>query len=148
PADSGAACSRDGDGLMETRHRRNGSAPARVRVGGGGLGYWGPNLVRNFSESPIFEVAWACDLRPETLDAVERRYPGLACTTQVEDVLRDAEVDAVAIATPVSTHYSLAMSALEAGKHVFVEKPLAASTEEVLHLTRVADASDLVLMPG
>jgi protoporphyrinogen oxidase/predicted dehydrogenase len=133
---------------METRHRRNGSTPARIRVGVVGLGYWGPNLVRNFSESPTFEVAWACDMRPETLDAVERRYPGIACTTQVEDVLRDPDVDAVAIATPVSTHYSLAMSALEAGKHVFVEKPLAASTGEVLHLTRVADASDLVLMPG
>jgi protoporphyrinogen oxidase/predicted dehydrogenase len=133
---------------METRHTRNGSAPARIRVGVVGLGYWGPNLVRNFSESPIFEVAWACDMRPEALDAVKRRYPGIACTTQVEDVLRDPDVDAVAIATPVSTHYTLAMSALAAGKHVFVEKPLAAATEEVLHLTRVADASDLVLMPG
>jgi protoporphyrinogen oxidase/predicted dehydrogenase len=133
---------------METQYTGNGSAPSRIRVGVVGLGYWGPNLVRNFSESPIFEVAWACDVRPETLDAVARRYPGIACTTQVEDVLRDPDVDAVAIVTPVSTHYTLAMSALAAGKHVFVEKPLAASTEEVLHLTRVADASDLVLMPG
>jgi protoporphyrinogen oxidase/predicted dehydrogenase len=133
---------------MATRHTRDGTASARIRVGVIGLGYWGPNLVRNFSESPMFEVAWACDLRPDALDAVARRYPGIACTTRVDDILRDADVHAVAIATPVSTHYTLAMSALAAGKHVFVEKPLAASTDDVLHLTRVADASGLVLMPG
>ena len=133
---------------MATRHRSDGSAPARIRVGVVGLGYWGPNLVRNLSESPLFEVAWACDVRPETLDPVASRYPGIACTTQFEDVLRDPDVDAVAIATPVSTHYALAMSALEAGKHVFVEKPLAASSEEVVHLTQVANANDLVVMPG
>src|SRR5215207_10697487 len=133
---------------MATRHRSNGSAPARIRVGVVGLGYWGPNLVRNFSETSLFEVPWACDVRPQTLDAVEARYPGIARTTQFEEVLRDPDVDAVAIATPVSTHYALAMSALEAGKHVFVEKPLAASSEEVVHLTQVANANDLVVMPG
>jgi len=123
-------------------------APGRIRVGVVGLGYWGPNLLRNLSESSMFEVAWACDVRPEVLDAIPRRHPGIACTTRVEDILRDADVDAVAIATPVSTHYALSMAALEAGKHVFVEKPLAASTEDVARLTRVADTEGLVLMPG
>ena len=126
----------------------NGSLPPHFRVGVVGLGYWGPNLVRNFSESPLFDVAWACDLRAEALAAIAARYPSIACTARVEDVLCDPEVDAVAIATPVSTHYALAMAALEAGKHVFVEKPLAASTDEVRHLMQVAKANDLVLMPG
>ena len=130
------------------RRTTNGSAPAPIRVAVVGLGYWGPNLVRNFSESAMFELAGACDLRQEALDAIARRYPGVACTTRYEDVLRDADVDAVAIATPVSTHYALARSALEAGKHVFVEKPLAAASEDILELTQVADGNDLILMPG
>jgi predicted dehydrogenase len=130
------------------RQTTNGSAPAPIRVALVGLGYWGPNLLRNFSESAMFELAWACDMRQEALDPIARRYPGIACTTRYEDVLRDSDVDAVAIATPVSTHYALARSALEAGKHVFVEKPLAAASEEILELTRVADGKDLILMPG
>jgi protoporphyrinogen oxidase/predicted dehydrogenase len=96
----------------------------------------------------MFELAGACDMRPEALDAIARRYPSIPCTTRYEDVLRDADVDAVAIATPVSTHYALARSALEAGKHVFVEKPLAAASEDILELTQVADGNDLILMPG
>jgi protoporphyrinogen oxidase/predicted dehydrogenase len=130
------------------RQTTNGSAPTPIRVAVVGLGYWGPNLLRNFSESAMFELAWACDLRQEALDAVARRYPGIACTTRYEDVLRDADVDAVAVATPVSTHFALARSALEAGKHVFVEKPLAAASEDILELTQVADGNDLILMPG
>ncbi len=130
------------------RQTTNGSAPAPIRVALVGLGYWGPNLLRNFSESAMFELAWACDMRQEALDPIARRYPGIACTTRYEDILRDADVDAVAIATPVSTHYALARSALEAGKHVFVEKPLAAASEDIVELTQVADGKDLILMPG
>ena len=130
------------------RQTTNGSAPAPIRVALVGLGYWGPNLLRNFSESPMFELAWACDMRQEALDPIARRYPGIACTTRYEDILRDSDVDAVAIATPVSTHYALARSALEAGKHVFVEKPLAAASEDIVELTQVADGKDLILMPG
>ena len=122
--------------------------PKRVRVGVVGLGYWGPNLVRNFIESPQFDVAYVCDLRPEVLETVTVRYPGTRVTTGYEDVLDDTQVDAVAIATPVSTHYPLAMAALSAGKHVFVEKPLANSVAEVMDLTRHAEAKGLVLMPG
>ncbi|HKI24391.1 MAG TPA: Gfo/Idh/MocA family oxidoreductase [Gaiellaceae bacterium] len=130
------------------RQTTDGSAPAPIRVALVGLGYWGPNLLRNFSESPMFELAWACDMRQEALDPIARRYPGIACTTRYEDILRDSDVDAVAIATPVSTHYALARSALEAGKHVFVEKPLAAASEDIVELTQVADGKDLILMPG
>jgi protoporphyrinogen oxidase/predicted dehydrogenase len=119
-----------------------------VRVGVVGVGYWGPNLVRNLIESPGFEVAYMCDLRPEALATVAGRYPSVAVTARFEDILRDEEVNAVAISTPVSTHYPLAMSALAAGKHVFVEKPLATSAEQVLELTRQAESNDLVLMPG
>ncbi len=120
----------------------------RIRIAVVGLGYWGPNLVRNLAESPAFDVACVCDLRPQALEAVSRRYPAVPCTTRYEEVLRDATVDAVAIATPVSSHYSLAASALESDKHVFVEKPLAASSDEVIELTEVADSKGLVLMPG
>jgi predicted dehydrogenase/protoporphyrinogen oxidase len=126
---------------------RGPSAP-RLRVGVVGVGYWGPNLVRNFTESSIFDVAYVCDLDAGALEPLARRYPAIATTTRFEEVLHDADVDAVAIATPVSTHYELAMSALRAGKHVFVEKPLAASAEHVLALTREAEANNLVLMPG
>jgi protoporphyrinogen oxidase/predicted dehydrogenase len=119
-----------------------------IRVAVVGLGYWGPNLVRNLAESAAFDLAYLCDLRPDALEAVLRRYPGIRSTTRFEEVLRDRDVDAVAIATPVSTHHRLAMSVLEAGKHAFVEKPLAASTEQVLELTAAAEANGLVLMPG
>jgi predicted dehydrogenase/protoporphyrinogen oxidase len=120
----------------------------RVRIGVVGLGYWGPNLVRNFAELPMFDVAYVCDSRPEALDPLAARFPGVARTTRVDDLLRDDDVEAIAIATPVSTHHRLAIAALEAGKHVFVEKPLAASTAEVLELTKAADANNVVLMPG
>jgi protoporphyrinogen oxidase/predicted dehydrogenase len=120
----------------------------RVRIAIVGLGYWGPNLARNFADSDRFEIAYLCDLRPQALDSVARRYVGIQCTTRYEDVLADRSVDAVAIATPVSTHYSLALAALEAEKHVFVEKPLAASSEHVVELTALAEAKGLVLMPG
>jgi predicted dehydrogenase len=120
----------------------------QVRIAVVGLGYWGPNLVRNLHELPEAEVAWICDRRPETFERVRRRYPTIPATTQLGRVLDDPDVDAVAIATTVSTHYELARRALEAGKHVFVEKPLAASSEEAVALARLADEQSLVLMPG
>jgi protoporphyrinogen oxidase/predicted dehydrogenase len=120
---------------------------AAVRIGVVGLGYWGPNLVRNLADAAAFDVSCLCDLRSQPLETLARRYPGIPCTTSFEEMLRD-EIDAVAIATPVSTHFPLAMAALEAGKHVFVEKPLAASSEQVVQLTEVAEERGLVLMPG
>jgi predicted dehydrogenase len=120
--------------------------PLRVAVVG--LGYWGPNLVRNLHELEQAEVAYACDLREEALAGVARRYPAVPLTTSYERVLADPDVDAVAIATSVSSHYALAAAALDAGKHVFVEKPLAASSAEALDLIERAARSELVLMPG
>jgi protoporphyrinogen oxidase/predicted dehydrogenase len=121
---------------------------ARVRIGVVGLGYWGPNLVRNLADLDSFEIAYVCDQRPAALEPIERRYTTVSSTTQFHELLADGDVDAVAIATPVSTHYALAKAALEAGKHVFVEKPLAASSDEVRGLMELAEERDRVLMPG
>jgi predicted dehydrogenase len=120
----------------------------RLRVAVVGLGYWGPNLVRNFHEVEDVEVAYICDLDEPALSAIGRRYPAVARTTSYAEVLADPTVDAVAIATPVSSHYRLALSALTAGKHVFVEKPLAASSAEATELIDLADERGLTLMPG
>jgi predicted dehydrogenase len=119
-----------------------------LRVGIVGLGYWGPNLVRNFAESVDAELAWLCDLSPEALEGVRRRYPAVRTTTSFEEVLADPAVDAVALATPVSTHFALAGQALRRGKHVFVEKPLAGSSAEAAKLLALARRRRLVLMPG
>ena len=124
------------------------SSVAPVRIAVVGLGYWGPNLVRNLAALPSFEVTHVCDLRPETLAAIGTRYPAIRQTTRVEDVLGDPDIEAIAIATPVSTHFKLAAAALAAGKHTFVEKPLATSVAEVLHLMSEADTNGLTLMPG
>jgi predicted dehydrogenase len=113
-----------------------------------GLGYWGPNLVRNFIDIVDAEVLQVCDRRAEALDATHRRYPWVKTTQQFEDVLDNDAVEAVAIATPVGTHFALASRALEAGKHVFVEKPLAASLDEAMTLVDFAESSGLLLMPG
>ena len=119
-----------------------------IRVAVVGLGYWGPNLVRNLHEVEDAEAALVCDVRPEALATIGRRYPAVRTTTDFGDVLADDTIDAVAIATPVSSHFELAARALESGKHVFVEKPLTASSDEALELIELADHHGLVLMPG
>ena len=119
-----------------------------IRVAVVGLGYWGPNLVRNLHEVEGAEAALVCDLRPEALATIQRRYPAVGTTTDFDTVLADETIDAVAIATPVSSHFELAARTLEAGKHVFVEKPLTASSDEALELIELADQHGLVLMPG
>jgi predicted dehydrogenase len=120
----------------------------RVRVAIVGLGYWGPNLVRNLHELPEAEVVGICDLHDERLEHVGRLYPGVERTRDFTSLLEDPGVDAVVVATPVSTHFELAAAALEAGKHVLVEKPMAASSEEALALVALADAKGVLLMPG
>ena len=120
----------------------------QVRIAVVGLGYWGPNLVRNLHEVDDAEVVWICDEDEAALGAVARRYPAVRTTRHFDDIVESESIDAIAIATPVSTHYDLALSALEADKHVFVEKPLAASSAEALELVELATARDLVLMPG
>jgi predicted dehydrogenase len=119
-----------------------------VRIAVVGLGYWGPNLVRNLYESTAAELVVVCDTREEALDRVARRYPRVRQTTEFANVLADAEVEAVVVATPIGTHFELARATLEAGKHAFVEKPLAASVAEGAELARVAAERGRVLMPG
>ncbi len=117
-----------------------------IKVGIVGYGYWGPNLVRNFFEIPGAEIAMVSDLQAERLKAVQMRYPTIKTTTRYEDLLQNQELDAIVIATPVSTHYELAMQALKADKHVFVEKPLAANSNDGLQLIEVADKRNRVLI--
>jgi predicted dehydrogenase len=124
---------------------QNGSA---VRVAVVGLGYWGPNLLRALFELDSVEVAYICDLDSDRLDRFSRRYPSARATRDLDNVLSDRTVDAVVIATPVFSHYGLATRALQAGKHVFVEKPLASSSAEASELIDLADQMDRVIMCG
>jgi predicted dehydrogenase len=117
-----------------------------IGVGVIGYGYWGPNLVRNFSETLGSRVVAVCDLRPERLVLVQGRYPAVETTTDYRELLANPRVDAVAIATPVRTHFELAMQALGAGKHVLVEKPLAATSEQAVRLIEEADRRNRLLM--
>ena len=117
-----------------------------VTVGLAGLGYWGPNLARNFDI--LAELAWICDLDGEQRAAFTSRYPRARSTADFAELLADPELDAVVIATPVPTHYALAKQALEAGKHVLVEKPPAMKGPEMDELVTLAAERDLVLMPG
>lgn len=111
-----------------------------------GYGYWGPNLVRNFANIEGALVAAVSDLDDRRLTMVKRRYPGVRTTVEYQDLLSDAQVDAIAIATPVQSHYDLALKALKSGKHVLVEKPLAQTSEQVSHLIEEAKRRNLVLM--
>jgi len=117
-----------------------------IRIGHAGLGYWGPNLARNFAE--LADLRWLCDLSPDLLAEHAARYPGARTTSDFEELLADPELDAVTIATPVVTHYDLAKQALQAGKHVFVEKPPAQSSSEAEELLALAEERGLVFMPG
>jgi predicted dehydrogenase len=119
-----------------------------VRVAVVGFGYWGPNLLRVLHELPEVDVDYVCDAREDALARVRRSVAAVSTTTSVEAVLADPEVDAVVIATPLLSHFSLARDALEAGKHVFVEKPLAGSLAQALELSQLADDLGQVLMPG
>jgi predicted dehydrogenase len=113
-----------------------------------GLGYWGPSLLRALVDVPGVEVAWICDQDADRLERFSHRYPGIAATTDFDEVLSDTGLDAVVLATPVFTHADLATRALEAGKHTFVEKPLAASTAEASGLIDLAERNERVLMCG
>ncbi len=119
-----------------------------VRVGIIGYGYWGPNLVRNFLEIKGVQVVSVCDAREERLALVQQRYPSIHVTRDAGDLLGDHQIDAVAIATPISSHFKLASRALECGKHVLVEKPLACSSEECIRLIELARQRQRTLMVG
>jgi len=117
-----------------------------IGIGVIGYGYWGPNLVRNFAEVAGAQMVAVSDLRPERLTSVSKRYPAIRCTTDYRELLKNDQVHAVAISTPVSTHFPLAMEALAAGKHILVEKPLAASSEQAQRLIEEAERRQLTLM--
>jgi predicted dehydrogenase len=119
-----------------------------VRVAVVGLGYWGPNLVRVLHELECAEIVAACDVDTAALAKIARRYPAVRLTSSFDELLADANIDAVAIVTSVFTHSELALAALRAGKHVFVEKPMAGSLEEAEALVAAAEERGLTLMPG
>jgi predicted dehydrogenase len=123
-------------------------ATATVGLAVVGYGYWGPNIVRNATERSELEMLALCELDPAKAAEFSRRYPGMPTTSDFEALLDDPSVDAVAIATPPRTHFRLAREALEAGKHVLVEKPLATTVAEAEALVELAERRGLVLMPG
>ena len=120
----------------------------QITVGVVGCGYWGPNLLRNFAENESAQLRWICDLDDARLQQFAPRYPSARATTSIDDVLDDDELDAVVVATPVPTHYELAKRVLDAGKHVFVEKPPAMRAAELEELCDLAEERGRVLMPG
>lgn len=117
-----------------------------IGIGIIGYGYWGPNLVRNFAENSSAKVVGVSDLREERLRLASSRYPGITVTPFPQELIEDPRIDAIAIATPVSSHHDLAMEALRAGKHVLLEKPLAASSDQASRLIDEALRRHLVLM--
>src|SRR5437764_653879 len=117
-----------------------------LNIGVIGYGYWGPNIVRNFYNTTNAHVVSVCDVNTQALDRVRRSYPSISVTTNPTDILDSPEIDAVAIVTPVSHHYSLAKRALENGKHVFVEKPFTRSVAEAEELIELADRKNLLIM--
>jgi predicted dehydrogenase len=124
------------------------TAAPPVRIGVVGLGYWGPNLARNFDRLPGSELAWICDTSPEALEHWTPQFPDSRAGSDVEELLADPGLDAVCVATHVPSHADLALRVLESGKHCFVEKPLAQSVEDAERLADAAAGSDRVLMVG
>ena len=119
--------------------------PAPLGIGVVGAGYWGPRLIRNFEANPGSRVRAVCDLDPNRLSSVTRTAPDLFGTTRLEELLARSDIDAVAVATPVGSHYEIARRVLESGRSVLVEKPLAASVAEAEALIELADRRGLTL---
>lgn len=111
-----------------------------------GLGYWGPNLARNISSSRKTQLLWLCDMDKKRLDQISAGYPAAKATEKLEEVLRDDNVEAVAIATPVDTHYRLAEACLSSGRHVLLEKPMTRTTAEAEALIELAEKKNCKLM--
>jgi predicted dehydrogenase len=121
---------------------------AIVRVGVVGLGYWGPNLARNMAALPGVELAWCCDASDERRERLAPTHRSTRFTADLDDLLADAALDAIVLATPVPTHAELARRVLAAGKHCFVEKPLAQSTADAQAVVDAAREADRILMVG
>lgn len=114
----------------------------KMHIGILGLGYWGPNLVRNFLITKGIEKVTGCDQKPDRLQFIKSRFPGVELTNSYQDLL-NSDVDAIAIATPVDTHFKAAKAALEAGKHIWVEKPFTSSSAQAEELIEIADQRNL-----
>jgi predicted dehydrogenase len=119
-----------------------------LKVGVVGCGYWGPNLIRNFTQLDSSEVVICADLSEERLAHMKRLYPHLETTKNYKDIFARDDIEAVVIATPPQTHHGIALQALQAGKHLFVEKPLGISTAECEEMVAEADKRKLKLMTG
>jgi predicted dehydrogenase len=117
-----------------------------IKIGVIGYGYWGPNLVRNYVANPGCEVVCVCDQSAKRLAAARASYPGVRVTTDAQELISDPTIDAVIVATPVSTHFELAMAALKAGKHVLVEKPIASTAEQAQRMIDEAARRGLILL--
>jgi predicted dehydrogenase len=117
-----------------------------IRIGVIGYGYWGPNIVRNFHTHESSEVTLVCDKNPKTRERLHKSHPGMAFTTDENEVLKSSTIDLIAVVTPVWTHYELAKKALENGKHVFVEKPFTCSVTQAEELIELADRKKLKIM--
>jgi predicted dehydrogenase len=133
-----------GDAAPETAM----AEPERVNVGVVGLGYWGPNLARNFAAIPGSELAWLCDPSAQARERLARSFPEVRSTGALEDLLQDPELDAVVLATPVPTHAELAIAVAKAGKHCFVEKPLATTAADAERAAQAAVQARTTLMVG
>jgi predicted dehydrogenase len=119
-----------------------------IRVGVVGLGYWGPNLARNFAAIAGCELSWLCDASSEAREKLAPSFPGARTTAELDDLLGDSELDAVVLATPVPTHAELAVRVAQAGKHCFVEKPLATTAADAEQAVAAAERAERILMVG
>jgi predicted dehydrogenase len=113
-----------------------------------GIGYWGPNLLRNLVANKKCEVKVVIEIDEERQNFVKETYPGISVSNLLKDVIENNDIDAVIIATPVATHFDLAMQCLNAGKHILVEKPMAMTSDEVLQIEQLSDTNNLVAMVG
>ncbi len=145
----------NGDAVLERKsmanpasrsHEERHDVPDTVRVGVIGYGYWGPNIVRNLSGLDGCDLVAVCDKSQAALKRAGRSYPGVQLTTDVSDLLRSPEIDAIAVITPVWTHFDLAKAALENGKHVFVEKPFTSTSAQAEQLIELGARKNLQIM--
>ncbi|MGH9353180.1 MAG: Gfo/Idh/MocA family protein [Terriglobia bacterium] len=125
---------------------RDSLQPSTIRIGVIGYGYWGPQIVRNFSSIDGCQVAAVCDKSPQALRRIRQTYPGLEVTPDADSILSSTSIDAVAVVTPVWTHFELAKAALENGKHVFVEKPFTSTVAQAEELIELAQKRNLQIM--
>src|SRR2546422_170629 len=117
-----------------------------IRMGVVGYGYWGPNIVRNLRSLEGCEVAAVCDQSPAAVKRIKQAHPDLTVTTQSSELLTSTQIDAIAVITPVCTHFELAKAALENGKHVFIEKPFTSTTQQAEELIELAERKNLTIM--